>query len=67
VPLASSESGQPPTFYRQHGDFFGWGCVALVAVLGLKRLTIHWSGKSAATSKARRRGTRTIAKPALRS
>ena len=67
VPLASSESGQHPTFYRQHGDFFGWGCVALVVVLGLKRLTFHWGGKSAATGKARRRGTRTIVKPASRS
>jgi apolipoprotein N-acyltransferase len=36
VPLASSETGHRPTFYRQFGDLFGWGCVALVALfLGL--------------------------------
>jgi apolipoprotein N-acyltransferase len=67
VPLASSESGEHSTFYRQHGDFFGWGCVALVVISGLKRLIPHRGEKSAATNKARQKGTRTIAKSASRS
>ena len=67
VPLASSESGYHPTYYRQHGDCFGWGCVALVVVVGLKRSTLHRGGESAATGKARRRGTRSITKAASRS
>jgi apolipoprotein N-acyltransferase len=32
VPLAGFESGRHPSFYRQQGDCFGWGCVAVVAV-----------------------------------
>jgi apolipoprotein N-acyltransferase len=67
VPLAGAKAGQHPTFYRQYGDVFGWGCVALVVVLGLKRLTHHLGGKSAATGKARRKGTRPIVKPGSRS
>jgi apolipoprotein N-acyltransferase len=67
VPLTSSESAYHPTFYRQHGDLFGWGCVALVVVLGLRRLNLHWDGKSTARNKARQTGTGRIAKPASRS
>lgn len=63
VPLASSEPGYPPTFYRQNGDVFGWGCVALIVIFGLKRL-IRLDGKSTATNKARQRGTGRIGKPA---
>jgi apolipoprotein N-acyltransferase len=38
VPLASSEPGHRPTFYRQFGDLFGWGCLAVVALFfGLSR------------------------------
>ena len=32
VPLASSDPGHRPTFYRKFGDLFGWTCVALVAI-----------------------------------
>jgi len=66
VPLASSEPGHHPTFYRQFGDLFGWGCVALVAFfLGLDLLRPHRREKPAATTKAR--PTRKLAKPASRS
>lgn len=34
LPLGPQDSRRPPTFYRRHGDVFGWSCVALVA-LGL--------------------------------
>ena len=67
VPLAGAEAGQHPTFYRQYGDFFGWGCVVLVAVFGLNRLNLHRGGKSTATGRVRRKGKRTTAKPASRS
>jgi apolipoprotein N-acyltransferase len=36
VPLRPTEHRRHPTFYRQHGDLFGWTCVLLtVAGLGL--------------------------------
>ena len=28
VPIRSAGHKAPPTFYRQHGDVFGWGCLA---------------------------------------
>ncbi len=27
IPLPTPGEGRPPTFYRLHGDWFGWGCV----------------------------------------
>jgi apolipoprotein N-acyltransferase len=35
-----------PTFYNRHGDWFGWGCVALMAVIAVGKL---FSGKSRQT------------------
>ena len=32
VPLLLSGQKREPTFYRQHGDWFGWGCVGLAAL-----------------------------------
>ena len=29
VPLLPGGHTRPPTFYNQHGDWFGWGCVAV--------------------------------------
>ena len=29
IPLLAENERRAPTFYRQHGDWFGWGCVAL--------------------------------------
>jgi apolipoprotein N-acyltransferase len=36
VPLRGRDEGEPGTFYRRHGDVFGWSCVrvAAVAVVG---------------------------------
>jgi apolipoprotein N-acyltransferase len=67
VPLAGSQAGQHPTFYRQFGDVFGWGCVTLVTFLALTRLVPHWGGKSAASGKARPRAMRKSAKAASHS
>ncbi len=58
VPLAGSQAGLHPTFYRQFGDVFGWGCVGLVAVLGLKRLFASRGGKRTASGTQQRPGRR---------
>jgi len=33
LPLRSAEARSPPTFYRRHGDWFGWACVGLTVLL----------------------------------
>jgi len=33
VPLLAEGEKRPPTFYNAHGDWFGWGCVGISAVL----------------------------------
>jgi len=33
IPLPAQGQGWPSTFYRRHGDVFGWGCVAVCALL----------------------------------
>ncbi|MBI2928559.1 MAG: apolipoprotein N-acyltransferase [Verrucomicrobia bacterium] len=38
VPLPAAGSRPAPTFYRRHGDWFGWGCVAATALAALVRL-----------------------------
>lgn len=46
LPLAPEGAAQPMTYYRRHGDRFGWGCAAFsVLVLGTRRLTGR-SGRS---------------------
>jgi apolipoprotein N-acyltransferase len=47
VPLAGSDSGRHPTFYRQYGDVFGWGCGVMIAVAGAKRLNLGRGRKAA--------------------
>jgi apolipoprotein N-acyltransferase len=32
IPLLAQGETRTPTWYRRHGDWFGWGCVALSAV-----------------------------------
>ena len=36
IPIAASQ-GQELTFYARHGDWFGWGCVAIGAILLIYR------------------------------
>jgi len=38
IPLLSPGEKRPPTFYNRHGDWFGWGCVALTAIVWATRL-----------------------------
>jgi apolipoprotein N-acyltransferase len=38
VPLLASGQKREPTFYHQHGDWFGWGCVGLAALTLLLKL-----------------------------
>jgi apolipoprotein N-acyltransferase len=33
IPLRAAGLPPGPTFYRVHGDWFGWGCVALALVV----------------------------------
>ena len=33
IPLLLPGEKRPPTFYNQHGDWFGWSCVALAAFM----------------------------------
>ena len=35
IPLVENRT---PTFYHQHGDWFGWGCVALTALAVVRSL-----------------------------
>jgi hypothetical protein len=44
IPLLSSGEKRAPTFYRQHGDWFGWSCVG--AAIGL--LLLSWKKSTAA-------------------
>jgi len=63
VPLAGTESGRHPTFYRQHGDVFGWACVSLVAVAGSKGLHLRRTARLANARKSESKGTRLGSKP----
>jgi apolipoprotein N-acyltransferase len=54
LPLAASEPGHHPTFYRRYGDIFGYGCVALVAFVALNPFGLQRSIKPTATGKGRR-------------
>ena len=39
VPLLQPAEKSAATFYNRHGDWFGWGCVGLAAVLLIRRFT----------------------------
>jgi len=67
VPLASSGPSSHHTFYRQHGDFFGWGCVGLTTIVALKRLNLRRGGKSTTAAEATKPRSKDIAKKARRS
>ncbi|MBI3849198.1 MAG: apolipoprotein N-acyltransferase [Verrucomicrobia bacterium] len=38
IPLLPVGEKRPPTFYRQYGDWFGWGCVVLTAVMLIRNV-----------------------------
>jgi len=58
APLAGSESGRHPTFYRQHGDLFGWGCVILAVLAGAQGLLPRRTARPATGEKAVSRGSK---------
>lgn len=41
LPLGPPDARRPATFYRRHGDVFGWTCVAVVALGLVARLRLH--------------------------
>jgi len=38
IPLLAPGEKRAPTFYHQHGDWFGWGCVGIGSVMALRRI-----------------------------
>jgi apolipoprotein N-acyltransferase len=44
IPLLNPREIRAPTYYRQHGDLFGWGCVAFAA---LQLLRVWLAGRAA--------------------
>ncbi|MEO7300951.1 MAG: apolipoprotein N-acyltransferase [Verrucomicrobiota bacterium] len=42
IPLLNENEKRAPTFYRQHGDWFGWSCVVIASVL----LIATWKRRS---------------------
>jgi len=36
VPVTRNGAGSAPTFYHRHGDWFGWGCVALAVMVSFR-------------------------------
>jgi apolipoprotein N-acyltransferase len=38
IPVLSAGETRAPTFYNQHGDWFGWGCVGLATLVALGRV-----------------------------
>lgn len=57
LPLRSLDNPRLPTFYRQHGDVFGWGCVAWVGLMFGGR----WASQRSARGTSSRRQESPIA------
>ena len=36
VPVTQAGAGRVPTFYHRHGDWFGWACVVVAALVSLR-------------------------------
>lgn len=47
IPLLAPGEKREPTFYNRYGDWFGWGCVVVTAVVLLPRLRKIFSRKPA--------------------
>ena len=45
IPLLAPGEKRPRTFYNQHGDWFGWGCVAITAILAAPRIARRERGR----------------------
>jgi apolipoprotein N-acyltransferase len=40
IPLLDAGQRRTPTFYKRHGDWFGWSCVGLAAVMVVRRILL---------------------------
>jgi apolipoprotein N-acyltransferase len=45
IPLLADGEKRPRTFYNQHGDWFGWGCVVIGAMMVARRIPWRRKGK----------------------
>ena len=41
IPLLGVGEKRAPTFYHEHGDWFGWGCVAIGGIMLICRV-VRW-------------------------
>jgi apolipoprotein N-acyltransferase len=41
IPLLGPGVKRAPTFYHQHGDWFGWACVGITGIMMLSRILRH--------------------------
>ena len=41
IPLLAPGEKRLPTFYHQHGDWFGWLCVGITGIMLITRLLRH--------------------------
>ncbi len=55
LPLPPASTARPPTYYRRHGDRFGWGCAGLTAALLAGRLAGRVSRRESRRRQAERR------------
>ena len=40
IPLLTETQKSAPTFYNRHGDWFGWGCVTVTALIIVRRILL---------------------------
>jgi apolipoprotein N-acyltransferase len=48
VPLLGAGERRAPTFYHEHGDWFGWGCVAIGGFMLVGRILRWWRSRKVA-------------------
>jgi apolipoprotein N-acyltransferase len=41
IPLLGPGEKRVPTFYHQHGDWFGWACVGIAVIMLIRRILRH--------------------------
>ena len=44
IPLLASDQKRPRTFYNLYGDWFGWGCVGITAIMLILKVAAHMKG-----------------------
>ena len=46
IPLPAAGEKRAPTFYHEHGDWFGWACVGLVGIMLMRRVARRRGGRA---------------------